>query len=93
MTDSNHRPRAVFAPKDWEVLKKAVGNYVNMCEQYCVSEEEMTHALSLYHRIGRVIDVNEVRHQPLEEPQRRESYHDYMGRRMREEREKNGNSD
>jgi len=47
----------VFAPKDWEVLKKAVGNYVNMCEQYCVSEEEMTHALSLYHRIGRVIDV------------------------------------
>jgi hypothetical protein len=88
LTDSNHRPRAVFAPKDWEVLKKAVGNYVNMCEQYCVSEEEMTHALSLYHRIGRVIDVNEVRHKPLEEAQRRESYEQTMKRLMKEDREK-----
>ena len=57
MKNSENRPRAVFAPKDWEVLRKAVGNYVKMCEQYCVSEEEMTHALSLYHRIGRVVDV------------------------------------
>lgn len=60
MKNSESRPRAVFAPKDWEVLKKAVGNYVNMCEQYCVSEEEMTHALSLYHRIGRVVEEDDA---------------------------------
>ena len=68
MKDSKNKPSAVFAPKDWEILKKAVGNYVSLCEQYCVSEEEMTHALSLYHRIGRILDV---KHEPYEQTMKR----------------------
>lgn len=85
MKDSNYRPRAVFAPKDWEVLKKAVGNYVNMCEQYVVNEEEMTHALSLYHRIGRLIEDKIPEEMTIS---RRESYEDTMKRLTREEKEK-----
>jgi len=86
LKNSVNRPRAVFAPRDWEVLKKAVGNYVNMCEQYCVSEDEMRHALSLYHRIGRVVDD-----EPIEEVKnisRRESYEETMKRLSREEKQK-----
>jgi hypothetical protein len=85
LKDSNYRPRAVFAPKDWEVLKKAVGNYVNMCEQYVVNEEEMTYALSLYHRIGRLIEDKIPEEMTIS---RRESYEDTMKRLTREEKEK-----
>lgn len=50
----NNRPNAVFAPEDFELLRKAVGHYVKTCEQYCASEEEISKYLSLYHRLGRL---------------------------------------
>ena len=55
-TNDKNRPRAVFAPDDYELLKKAIGSYIRTCEQYCVAEEEMNQALSLYHRLGRLSD-------------------------------------
>jgi hypothetical protein len=50
------KPRAVFAPSDITIIKKAVGSYIRHCEQYCVAEEEMREALNLYHRLGRISD-------------------------------------
>lgn len=55
----------MFSPKDWEVLKSAMLNYVKKMA-ILDDEEQMTDVLSLYHRIGQVIDsktlklVNEV---------------------------------
>ena len=55
MTDNKkERPRAAISPNDVELLKKAVGHYIKTCEQYCVAEEEMSEALALYHRLGRL---------------------------------------
>ncbi len=55
-TDEKNRPRAVFAPDDVDLLKKALGQYIKTCEQYCVAEYEIQQALNLYHRIGRLSD-------------------------------------
>jgi hypothetical protein len=55
MTDTKKdRPRAAISPNDVELLKKAVGHYIKTCEQYCVAEQEMSEALALYHRLGRL---------------------------------------
>lgn len=52
--DKQLRPRAAISPNDVELLKKAVGHYIKTCEQYCVAEQEMSEALALYHRLGRL---------------------------------------
>lgn len=54
VNNNKERPRAVIAPNDIEVLKKALGSYIRQCEHYCVAEEEMSQMLSLYHRLGRL---------------------------------------
>tara|TARA_X000000950_G_C13872172_1_gene643372 strand:- start:1709 stop:1885 length:177 start_codon:yes stop_codon:yes gene_type:complete len=48
---------AVFSPKDLETVKKALGVYIRMSQNGVVADNEMRNLLSLYHRLGRVTDV------------------------------------
>lgn len=47
---------AVFAPDDIQIIKNALTHYIRMANHGCVSDEEMAKLLSLYHRLGRLVN-------------------------------------